>query len=163
MANGGMQRGVYGRAESPLQRRLPDPRPLPPAPPTGRYCHRRELRRLRSGGRDLVERPWPCLQQRPVCLHPVPWRHFSVRGNWPLTPTMDDVVPYARTMNDLLEVLDVVVPTMPRLAVICGACSPGCNCPRRPKCVRLPIWIWLPRPMPSRASASGCRACLSTG
>src|SRR5690606_36485275 len=34
---------------------------------------------------------------------------ISVRGNWPLTPTMDVVVPYARTMADLLEVLDVVV------------------------------------------------------
>jgi amidase len=32
-----------------------------------------------------------------------------VRGNWPLTPTMDVVVPYARTMADLLEVLDVIV------------------------------------------------------
>jgi amidase len=34
---------------------------------------------------------------------------ISVRGNWPLTPTMDVVVPFARTMADLLEVLDVVV------------------------------------------------------
>ncbi|MDI7059730.1 amidase, partial [Pseudomonas aeruginosa] len=30
-------------------------------------------------------------------------------GNWPLTPTMDVVVPYARSMADLLEILDVVV------------------------------------------------------
>jgi len=34
---------------------------------------------------------------------------ISVRGNWPLTPTIDVVVPFARTMADLLEVLDVVV------------------------------------------------------
>lgn len=34
---------------------------------------------------------------------------ISVRGNWPLTPTMDVVVPYARSMADLLEILDVVV------------------------------------------------------
>ena len=38
----------------------------------------------------------------------------------------------------------------------------GARCPKPPKCVRLPIWNWLPRPMPSRASASACRACLST-
>jgi len=34
---------------------------------------------------------------------------ISVRGNWPLTPTMDVVVHFARTMEDLLEVLDVIV------------------------------------------------------
>ncbi len=34
---------------------------------------------------------------------------ISVRGNWPLVPTMDVVVPHARTMADLLEVLDVIV------------------------------------------------------
>src|SRR3954465_10151225 len=34
---------------------------------------------------------------------------ISVRGNWPLVPTMDVVVPYARTMADLLEVLDAIV------------------------------------------------------
>lgn len=34
---------------------------------------------------------------------------ISVRGNWPLVPTMDVVVPHTRTMDDLLEVLDVVV------------------------------------------------------
>src|SRR3954465_11051640 len=34
---------------------------------------------------------------------------ISVRGNWPLIPTMDVVVPYARTMAALLAVLDGVV------------------------------------------------------
>jgi hypothetical protein len=28
---------------------------------------------------------------------------ISLRGNWPLVPTMDVVVPHARTMTDLLE------------------------------------------------------------
>ena len=32
-----------------------------------------------------------------------------MRGNWPLVPTMDVVVPHTRTMDDLLEVLDVLV------------------------------------------------------
>ncbi|RAF53752.1 amidase, partial [Burkholderia multivorans] len=31
------------------------------------------------------------------------------RGNWPLVPTMDVVVPHTRTMADLAEVLDVIV------------------------------------------------------
>ncbi|MGW1926646.1 amidase family protein, partial [Streptomyces massasporeus] len=34
---------------------------------------------------------------------------ISVRGNWPLVPTMDVVVPHTRTMADLLELLDVIV------------------------------------------------------
>src|SRR5699024_4031723 len=34
---------------------------------------------------------------------------ISMRGNWPLVPTMDVVVPHTRTMQDLLEVLDVIV------------------------------------------------------
>ena len=32
-----------------------------------------------------------------------------MRGNWPLIPTMDVVVPYARSVADLFEVLNVVV------------------------------------------------------
>ncbi|MFD0351617.1 amidase [Kitasatospora aburaviensis] len=34
---------------------------------------------------------------------------ISVRGNWPLVPTMDVVVPHTRTMADLFELLDVIV------------------------------------------------------
>src|SRR6185369_113370 len=34
---------------------------------------------------------------------------ISTRGGWPLVPTMDVVVPHARSMADLLEVLDVLV------------------------------------------------------
>jgi amidase len=32
-----------------------------------------------------------------------------VRGNWPLVPTMDVVVPHTRTMPDMLELLDIIV------------------------------------------------------
>lgn len=34
---------------------------------------------------------------------------ISVRGNWPLVPTMDVVVPHTRSMDDLRSVLDAVV------------------------------------------------------
>jgi amidase len=44
-----------------------------------------------------------------VRLYPVSRGVISVRGNWPLVPTMDVVVPHTRTMADLLEVLDVIV------------------------------------------------------
>lgn len=34
---------------------------------------------------------------------------ISTRGNWPLTPTMDVVVPHTRTVADLVELLDALV------------------------------------------------------
>ncbi|TIL55164.1 MAG: amidase, partial [Mesorhizobium sp.] len=34
---------------------------------------------------------------------------ISVRGNWPLVPTMDVVVPHTRSVADMLELLDVIV------------------------------------------------------
>ena len=40
---------------------------------------------------------------------------ISVRGNWPLVPTMDVVAPHTRTMADMLEVLDVLVQDDPNV------------------------------------------------
>ena len=37
-----------------------------------------------------------------------------MRGNWPLVPTMDVVVPHTRTMADMFEVLDVIVADDPQ-------------------------------------------------
>lgn len=34
---------------------------------------------------------------------------ISIRGNWPLRPTCDVVVPHTRTVEDMLRVLDVIV------------------------------------------------------
>ncbi|NDH03704.1 MAG: amidase, partial [Marivivens sp.] len=34
---------------------------------------------------------------------------ISVRGNWPLVPTMDVVVPHTRSMADMLDILDIIV------------------------------------------------------
>lgn len=42
---------------------------------------------------------------------------ISIRGNWPLFPTCDVVVPHTRTMEDLLTLLDVLVVEDP---VTCG-------------------------------------------
>ncbi|MGV8664467.1 amidase, partial [Pseudomonas aeruginosa] len=38
---------------------------------------------------------------------------ISVRGNWALTPIMDVVVPYVRSLADLLEIIEVVVAEAP--------------------------------------------------
>lgn len=34
---------------------------------------------------------------------------ISIRGNWPLFPARDVVVPHTRTMPDMLRILDVLV------------------------------------------------------
>lgn len=34
---------------------------------------------------------------------------ISIRGNWPLFPARDVVVPRTRTMPDMLRILDVLV------------------------------------------------------
>jgi amidase len=38
---------------------------------------------------------------------------ISMRGNWPLVPTMDVVVPHTRSMQDLFEILDIIVAADP--------------------------------------------------
>jgi len=108
MANGGMQRGVYGRAESPYN---------------GDYLTAPFLSGSSNGAGTstaasfaafgLAEETWSSgrgpASNNGLCAYTPSRGVISVRGNWPLTPTMDVVVPFARTMADLLEVLDVIV------------------------------------------------------
>lgn len=44
-----------------------------------------------------------------LCAYIPSWGLISMRANWQLIPTMDVVVPPTRTMEDMLEVLDVIV------------------------------------------------------
>ena len=137
------------------------PRPSPPAPPTAPAPPRPRASPPsawpRRPGRAAAAR----LQQRPVRLHAVS-RVISVRGNWPLTPTMDVVVPYARTMADLLEVLDVVVADDADTRGDLWRLQPWCRSPPPPACAPPPTWSWRRSPRRWPASGSACRACSST-
>ncbi|WP_111873114.1 amidase [Aeromonas bivalvium] len=108
MANGGMQRGVYGRAESPYNA---DYLTAPFASGSSNGAGTATAASFAAFG--LAEETWSSgrgpASNNGLCAYTPSRGVISVRGNWPLTPTMDVVVPYARTMNDLLEVLDVVV------------------------------------------------------
>ncbi|MFQ1764802.1 amidase [Aeromonas veronii] len=108
MANGGMQRGVYGRAESPYNA---DYLTAPFASGSSNGAGTATAASFSAFG--LAEETWSSgrgpASNNGLCAYTPSRGVISVRGNWPLTPTMDVVVPYARTMNDLLEVLDVVV------------------------------------------------------
>ncbi|SFS24293.1 amidase [Pseudomonas sp. NFACC42-2] len=108
MANGGMQRGVYGRAESPYNA---DYLTAPFASGSSNGAGTATAASFAAFG--LAEETWSSgrgpASNNGLCAYTPSRGMISVRGNWPLTPTMDVVVPYARTMADLLEVLDVVV------------------------------------------------------
>jgi amidase len=108
MANGGMQRGVYGRAESPYNG---DYLTAPFASGSSNGAGTATAASFAAFG--LAEETWSSgrgpASNNGLCAYTPSRGVISVRGNWPLTPTMDVVVPFARTMADLLEVLDVVV------------------------------------------------------
>jgi len=108
MANGGMQRGVYGRAESPYNA---DYLTAPFASGSSNGAGTATAASFAAFG--LAEETWSSgrgpASNNGLCAYTPSRGVISVRGNWPLTPTMDVVVPYARTMADLLEVLNIVV------------------------------------------------------
>jgi amidase len=108
MANGGMQRGLYGRAESPYS---PDWLTAPFASGSSNGSGTATAASFAAFG--LGEETWSSgrgpASNNGLCAYTPSRGVISVRGNWPLVPTMDVVVPHTRTMADLLEVLDVVV------------------------------------------------------
>ncbi|QDZ14619.1 amidase [Humibacter ginsenosidimutans] len=108
MANGGMQRGLYGRAESPYNAEW-----LTSAFGSGSSNGSGTATAASFAAFGLGEETWSSgrapASNNALCAYTPSRGVISVRGNWPLVPTMDVVVPHARTMADLLEVLDVVV------------------------------------------------------
>src|SRR3954469_2570793 len=108
MANGGMQRGLYGRSESPYN---PD---FLAAPYASGSSHGSAVATTASFATfAMAEETWSSgrgpAPNNALCAYTPSRGVLSVRGIWPLTPVMDVAVPYARTMADLLVVLDVLV------------------------------------------------------
>lgn len=108
MANGGMQRGVYGRAESPYNADF-----LTAPFASGSSNGSGTATAASFGAFGMGEETWSSgrgpATNNALCAYTPSRGIISTRGNWPLVPTMDVVVPHARTMADLLEVLDVIV------------------------------------------------------
>lgn len=113
MANGGMQRGVYGRAESPYDA---DWLTAPFASGSSNGSGTATAASFAAFG--LGEETWSSgrgpASNNGLCAYTPSRGVISVRGNWPLVPTMDVVVPHTRTMADLLAVLDVIVADDPQ-------------------------------------------------
>ncbi|RZU65356.1 amidase [Microterricola gilva] len=108
MANGGMQRGVYGRAESPYNADY-----LTAAFGSGSSNGSGTATAASFAAFGLGEETWSSgrapASNNALCAYTPSRGVISVRGNWPLVPTMDVVVPHTRSMADLFEVLDVIV------------------------------------------------------
>ncbi|OFJ51151.1 amidase [Mycolicibacterium grossiae] len=108
MANGGMQRGLYGRAESPYSAAfLTAPFASGSSNGSGTataasFCAFGIGEETWSSGRGPAS-------NNALCAYTPSRGVISVRGGWPLVPTMDVVVPHTRSMPDLLEVLGVLV------------------------------------------------------
>ncbi|MBM6589579.1 amidase [Brevibacterium sp. RIT 803] len=108
MANGGMQRGLYGRAESPYSAQW-----LTSAFASGSSNGSGTATTASFAAFGLGEETWssgraPASHNALVAYTPSRGV-ISVRGNWSLVPTMDVVVPHTRSMADLCEVLDIIV------------------------------------------------------
>ncbi len=150
MANGGMQRGLYGRAESPYNADF-----LPAAFASGSSHGSGVATAASFAAFGLGEETWSSgrapASNNALCAYTPSRGVISVRGNWPLVPTMDVVVPHTRTMADLLEVLDVIVAddsetrgdfwraqpwvTLPAASVVRPPSYPGLR-PRNPAATR---------------------------
>ena len=108
MANGGMQRGLYGRAESPYSADW-----LTAAFASGSSNGSGTATAASFAAFGLGEETWSSgrapAANNGLCAYTPSRGVISVRGNWPLVPTKDVVVPHTRNMADLLEVLDVIV------------------------------------------------------
>ena len=107
MAYGGMIRGVYGRAESPYNSKY-----LAAAFASGSsngsgVSTAASFAAFGMGEETVSSGRSPASNNGLVAYTPSRGL-ISVRGNWPLYPTCDVVVPHTRTMDDLFSILDVV-------------------------------------------------------
>ena len=113
MANGGMQRGLYGRAESPYNAEY-----LTAAFASGSSNGSGTATAASFATFGLGEETWSSGRApaalNGLCAYTPSRGIISTRGNWPLVPTMDVVTPHTRSMADLLMLLDTLVAEDPQ-------------------------------------------------
>lgn len=108
MADGGMQRGLYGRAESPF-----NPQYLAAAYASGSsngsaVAVAASLCQFGMGEETVSSGRSPASNNGIVAYTPSRGI-LSLRGNWPLFPTRDVPVPHTKSVDDMLEILNVLV------------------------------------------------------
>ncbi|KAG9506434.1 hypothetical protein J7337_003417 [Fusarium musae] len=108
MADGGCQRGLYGRSESPYNQKY-----MPTAYASGSsygcgVSTTASLAAFGFAGEAVTSGRSPASNNALVGYAPSR-SVIPPRGLWPLYPTCDQVVPHTRTMDDLFHVLNAVV------------------------------------------------------
>ncbi|KAH0437628.1 amidase protein [Colletotrichum camelliae] len=110
MANGGMQRGLYGRAESPYNASY-----LAAAMGSGSSngCGVSTASSMAAFGlaEETVSSGRSPASNNGLVAYTPSRGMLSIRGNWPLTCSADVVVPHARSVKDLMAILDVIAVT----------------------------------------------------
>ncbi|KAF7189402.1 Glutamyl-tRNA(Gln) amidotransferase subunit A [Pseudocercospora fuligena] len=108
MAAGGMQRGVYGRAESPYNADY-----LTAAFASGSSNGSATATAASFGlfgmGEETISSGRSPASYNGLVAYTGSRGMISIRGNWPLFPNCDTVVPHTRTVKDMFSLLDVLV------------------------------------------------------
>lgn len=108
MAAGGMQRGLYGRAESPYNGDYLAAAWASGSSNGSAVATAANFAAFGMGEETVSSGRSPASNNGLVAYTPSRGL-ISIRGNWPLFAVRDVVVPYTRTVDDLLRVLDVIV------------------------------------------------------
>ncbi|KEF55648.1 amidase [Exophiala aquamarina CBS 119918] len=107
MAAGGMQRGVYGRAESPYNSEY-----LTAAFASGSSNGSATATAASFGvfgmGEETISSGRSPASNNGLVAYTPSRGIISLRGNWPLFPTCDVVVPHTRTVADMFCLLDAI-------------------------------------------------------
>ncbi|CAG7920596.1 unnamed protein product [Penicillium olsonii] len=108
MAAGGMQRGVYGRAESPYNKDY-----LTAAFASGSSNGSATATAASFGvfgmGEETISSGRSPASNNALVAYTPSRGLISIRGNWPLFPICDTVVPHTRTLEDMFCLLDFIV------------------------------------------------------
>jgi len=108
MAAGGMQRGVYGRAESPYNKDYLAAAWFSGSSNGSGVSTAANFAAFGMGEETVSSGRSPASNNGLIAYTPSRGL-ISIRGNWPLFPVRDVVVPHTRTMEDMLRLLDVIV------------------------------------------------------
>ena len=107
MAAGGMQRGLYGRAESPYNSKYLTGAFSSGSSNGAATSLASSMAAFGMGSETVSSGRSPASNNALVCYTPSKGL-LSCRGLWPLYITCDVPVPYARSMNDMLTILNVI-------------------------------------------------------
>ncbi|KAL2202770.1 amidase signature enzyme [Sarocladium strictum] len=107
VACGGMQRGIWGRAENPYNPEYLAAAFASGSTNGGAVSVSASLAAFSIGGETVSSGRSPASNNALIAYTPSrAW--ISIRGNWPLYPTCDTPVPLTKTMQDMFHLLDVI-------------------------------------------------------